>query len=226
MAESGVTTITAQQLRDDAQRLIEAVRSRVTGRLLIGIAGVPASGKSTLAGMLYESLEALSPGIAAMAPLDGFHFCNDELQRRELLDRKGAPQTFDFDRYLQAMCRVSFWHDTLRLPLYDRQLHNPCASDDRKHHVDHRARVVITEGNYLLLEQQPWTRLEGVLDEIWWLSCDVLVARQRLIERHIRGGRTRDSATAHVEKSDDLNTRLIVDQRREPSRVVAWPSGS
>jgi pantothenate kinase len=108
--------------------------------------------------------------------------------------------------------------------LYDRQRHEPVWRDTAAQRVSPEAGLIITEGNYLLLTEMPWSQLAGLLDETWWLDTPAWQARRWAIARHCRGGRTRDDAERHYERSDRLNAILVERSRRRPDRVVRLPA--
>jgi pantothenate kinase len=82
-------------------------------------------------------------------------------------------------------------------------------------------RLIITEGNYLLLDESPWRELSQVLDACWWLDTPMEVARERLLARHIRGGRSRENAQQHLARSDEPNMRRVLERRRKPDHIMA-----
>jgi pantothenate kinase len=202
-----------------ASLLHHASRLRQPRRYLLGIAGVPGAGKSTLAESLVRRINQQQPAAAAVLPMDGFHYPNAELDRLNRRHRKGAPQTFDVHGYLNLLVRAR-QGDLLIFPIYDRAQHEPVLMDRPQQRVTAATRVIVTEGNYLLLDIEPWRRLANVLDACAWLEVDPDVAAQRLIARHIRGGRSPDDAQAHYQRSDALNVRQIIQHRREPDLVL------
>lgn len=195
-------------------------------RYILGIAGLPAAGKSTLAQRLFDAIEAKEPGFAALVPMDGFHLCNRELDARGLRPFKGAPQTFDAAAYISLLERLRSPVVCEVVPMYDRALHDPRPGDAPQHHVTATTRLLITEGNYLLLDQSPWDTLANLLDETWWLDTSDDTAQQRMIDRHIRGGRSPQDARAHVQRSDADNMALVQRCQRTPTAVVTWLDAS
>ena len=120
-------------------------------------------------------------------PLDGFHLADAELARLGRLGRKGAPDTFDADGYIALLRRLRQAEPgvTVYAPAFGRQIEQPIAGSIP---VPAAVRLVITEGNYLLFDEPPWTRVRGLLDEVWWVDLEAARRRQRLVARHVKVG--------------------------------------
>lgn len=173
------------------------------GRLVVGIAGAPGSGKSTVAAELRERFG----DTAALVPMDGFHLANEQLDALGRRDRKGAPDTFDARGYVALLerCRRA-GAETVYAPRFVREIEESYGSAIA---VPPSARLVITEGNYLLLDVPPWSELGGVLDVCYHLDVDPDVRRERLIARHIAFGKSPDAARAWALGPDEANAVLI-----------------
>jgi pantothenate kinase len=182
-------------------------------RFLLGIAGPGASGKSVLAAVLLRLIGLCSGGDvnAALCPMDGFHYPNAWLdshtatgpngQPVPLRALKGSPGTFDAEAFV-ACVRAARSADGLSLPRYDRQIHDPVPDGLR---IESDDRIVIVEGNYLLLPNPPWDGIAGGLDLALYLDVSRKTVAQAMVARHVRGGRTPEDARAHFERVDRRN---------------------
>ncbi|MCD4532525.1 nucleoside/nucleotide kinase family protein [Nocardioides sp. cx-169] len=167
---------------------------------MVGLTGAPGAGKSTLAALL-----AARHG-AAVVPMDGFHLADVELARRGLRQAKGAPETFDVLGYAALLRRVRDREDLVLAPMFERDLEQPVAGALP---VRGEAELVVTEGNYLLLPEQPWPRVRAQLDTVWHVVTDEDLRLERLLARHVRFGKTPAEARAWVERVDGPNGVLI-----------------
>jgi len=185
-------------------------------RVLVGIAGVPGAGKSTLA-------EAVATAVAArglpvvVVPMDGFHLADAALARLGRLDVKGAIDTFDGAGYVALLERIRAGGETVWAPAFERELEQPVAGSIG---IAEDVRVVLTEGNYLLVPDAPWNRVRSVLDEAWFVEGDDELRRRRLVERHIRFGKSSSAAEQWVRRVDERNAALIAPTARFADRVV------
>jgi pantothenate kinase len=186
-------------------------------RAILGIAGCPAAGKSTLAELLVGGLRAAGVP-AALVPMDGFHLADAALERLGRRGRKGAIDTFDAAGYLTLLrrlrtdCRRTVW-----APGFARDLEQPIAGSIG---VDPDVRIVVTEGNYLLAEAEPWPEVRAELTETWYVELDEPARRERLIARHVEFGKAPDEARRWVSIVDDPNARLIAATRDRADLVV------
>jgi pantothenate kinase len=182
-------------------------------RRIIGIAGAPGAGKSTYAAKRVE--ESAVP--AAYLPMDGFHLADIALRRLGLLDRKGAPETFDAWGYAALLCRVREATGTVWAPGFDRGLEQPLAGAVA---IEPNVELVVTEGNYLLLDHPEWRAVREALDEVCYLDLDDAIRRQRLVARHVEFGRSTAEAEAWVMRVDDPNATLVTASRARADRWV------
>ncbi|WP_062464378.1 hypothetical protein [Demequina soli] len=185
------------------------------GRAIVGIAGIPGAGKSTLARDLVAALENAGTR-AAYLPMDGFHLSAAALARRGLAERKGAPETFDVDAFVAMLGRIRAG-EGVRAPDYDRGLHD--VVPDRLAIPTH-ATVIVTEGNYLGLRSEGWGAVRPALDELWFLDVPWDVARERLVARRIATGRAPEPAAAWVDTVDAANARLVAATRVTADLVI------
>jgi pantothenate kinase len=183
------------------------------GRAVLGIAGAPGSGKSTLAERLVD---ALGPA-AAWVPMDGFHLADAALERLGLRDRKGAPETFDALGYAALLRRLRDSQQVVWAPGFERGLEQPLAGEIA---IGPEIELVVTEGNYLLLDEPPWREVRAALDEVWFLDLDDDVRRKRLVARHIEFGKSPEEAEAWVSRVDDANAVLVLASRDRADRVL------
>ena len=174
------------------------------GRKLLGLTGPPGGGKSTLAQALLEAL----PGRAIVVPMDGFHLANAELARLGRADRKGAPDTFDSAGYVALLQRLKAQRtgEVVYAPEFHRDIEEAVAGAIA---VPSQVPLIITEGNYLLLDDGPWRDVRPLLDEVWYVDVDDALRRERLVQRHMRFGRSLEAARDWVASTDEPNARRI-----------------
>ena len=186
-------------------------------RVIVGIAGAPGSGKSTLASTLRT---AVGP-TAALVGLDGFHLAQRVLDSRGLAEVKGAPETFDAAGYLNLLARLRTPSDgTIYAPEFRREIEEPSAGAVA---VLPTAEVIITEGNYLLLDTPPWVGVRALATEVWYLDTPEDLRIQRLIERHIRYGRSPEAARERATTGSDARNAELVLASRDRADVILQP---
>lgn len=188
-------------------------------RVVLGIVGAPGAGKSTLAeGLVRAVAAAMGDDWVAHVPMDGFHLADVQLERLGALSRKGAPDTFDADGYAHLLHRVVAEPDSwVYAPGFDRTLEQPLAAAVV---VPPSARLVVTEGNYLLLPEERWERARAQLAEVWFVAGDDELRRARLVERHVRFGKSPAAALTWVEQSDEANAVAVAATADRADRVV------
>lgn len=199
--------------------LVERVRALAVDRprVLVGLAGPPGVGKSTLAAALVPALTAAGLP-AAGVPMDGYHLADVALDALGRRDRKGAPDTFDADGYRALLQRLRTETDrTVWAPAFERVLEQPLAGAVA---VPPGTRVVVTEGNYLLLPDDPWPQVRAALDEVWSLRLDEQVRTARLVARHVQFGKDPAAAQAWVAAVDEPNARRVVAAQDRADLVV------
>lgn len=190
-------------------------------RSLLGIAGAPGAGKSTYAERLARELIADGHPVALVG-MDGFHLAHALVGDLGLTAVKGAPETFDVDGYIALLRRLREpTGRTIWAPRFDRDLDDPIAAAVP---VTDDTRLVLTEGNYLLLDQGPWATIRTLLDECWFLELDPALRRERLTARHVRHGREPDEARARTIGSDEANARLVDTGRARADAILELSS--
>jgi pantothenate kinase len=183
-------------------------------RRLLGVAGPPGGGKSTYA----AGLVATAGVPAVVVPMDGFHLADVTLAGLGLLDRKGAPETFDPAGLAALLRRLRSEDGPVYAPGFDRDLEQPLAGALT---VGPEVELVVVEGNYLLLDRPAWRAVRAELDEVWYLDVPDEVRRPRLLARHVAFGKTPAEAQAWVARVDDPNAALVAATRDRADRVLA-----
>jgi pantothenate kinase len=188
-------------------------------RVLLGIAGAPGAGKTTLAERLVAAVEADGRFRAAHVPMDGFHLADVSLDRLGRRDRKGAIDTFDGWGYRAVLQRL---RDRVGEPVYapgfERVLEQPIAGSIV---IGAEVDLVVSEGNYLLVDEAPWRDAAGLFDEVWFSDAPAALLRERLIARHVAFGKAPVEAAAWVDAVDLPNAALIEPTRARADAVVA-----
>jgi len=212
-----VTPDALGRLVDRAAHLVG--RTPADRRCLLGVVGAPGGGKSTLVEALLPALATRLGQVVAHVPMDGFHLADDQLDRLGRRERKGAPDTFDVDGYAAALfrCRHDVEHDVF-VPGFERSLEQPIAAALV---VPSSARIVLTEGNYLLHDADGWDQVQPLLTECWYVDLADDVRRERLVLRHVEFGKSPKDAVAWVERVDEPNADVIARGRSRADLVLA-----
>ncbi len=182
------------------------------GRFIAALAGPPGAGKSTLAEALVEALGA----DARVVPMDGFHYDDAILNARGQRNRKGAPETFDVAGYRNLLSRLRA-EDEVAIPVFDRALELSRGSADL---VTKDHRILVTEGNYLLLNESPWTDLAGFFDLTVFIDVPEAELDYRLLDRWAFYGKTKQEARDWIDGNDMPNIRRVTQGSRAADIVV------
>ncbi len=199
--------------------LIETYEKSQNKRFLLAITGVPGAGKSTLADLLMKNTnDILKEEIAIVVPMDGYHYHDDILVEKGLLPLKGIPQTFDSQRFVMLIKEIASEKiEKLYCPSYDRDLHNPV---ERSIVIENKHKIIIIEGNYLLLDTHPWNELADLFDESWFIETAPTTTKERLISRHVLTGRSVEEALNKISSTDAPNAALIIRTRHRATKVI------
>eukprot|EP00029_Vermamoeba_vermiformis_P001186 TRINITY_DN11351_c0_g1_i1.p1 TRINITY_DN11351_c0_g1~~TRINITY_DN11351_c0_g1_i1.p1 ORF type:complete len:236 (+),score=38.48 TRINITY_DN11351_c0_g1_i1:40-708(+) len=212
------------------RELADELVSKLNGkqRLLVGIAGVPGSGKSTAAKEISRIINEEHPNIAVVVPMDGFHYYRSELDAmpnpKEAHDRRGAPFTFNAEKFHQLLKQIKET-GSAKAPSFDHSVKDPKENDIV---VAPENKIIIVEGNYLFLEEKTWNNITDLFDERWFVDCDIDEAMKRVFVRHVKhigfseevskqriAGNDRPNAVMIVEKGRNRATRIIKSQADE-----------
>lgn len=194
------------------------------GRAVLGITGSPGAGKTTLAEALTARAAAMFAGegqepVAVHVPMDGFHLSNSTLDRLGLRDRKGAAETFDGWGFLALLRRLLVETDhTVYAPGFDRAVDEGVTGQVA---APPSARLIVVEGNYLLLDRQPWSQVADVLAETWFCETPEAERVHRLVTRHEAGGRAPDAALDWATTVDGGNAALVEVTRPRADLVIS-----
>jgi pantothenate kinase len=205
---------------------MDEVRARVDAltaagaRRILGLTGAPGAGKSTLARQLVEH----AGESAVLVPMDGFHLANTELKRLGRSQRKGAEDTFDSAGYVALLRRLRDQRapEIVYAPEFRREIEESIGGAIP---VFPEHRLIVTEGNYLLLDTGHWSDIRPLIDEIWYLDIEPDLRLERLISRHIEYGREEAAAREWVARSDERNAVLIASTSARADLIIR-PSAS
>ncbi len=197
-----------------AAELADLIRQKAgkQGRFITALAGPPGAGKSTLAEALVQ---ALGQG-ARVVPMDGFHYDDAVLNARGLRSRKGAPETFDVQGFLHLMRRLRAGGE-VAIPVFDRRMELSRAAADVVTDAD---RLLIVEGNYLLLDEPPWRDLAPLFDLTVMIEVDEAELDRRLLDRWAQFGKTPAASRAWIDGNDMLNIRRVTHGSRRADVVM------
>jgi pantothenate kinase len=211
----------AETLKGIAEAVMERSLSQPSNlRFLVGIAGGPAAGKTTIAGLLADEINRIAGSRRAIViPMDGFHKKSAVLQIEGLLHFKGTPETFDVEAFWNFLLRLKRFERCFCGPDYSRELHDVV---DGAYEVGGED-IAIVEGNYLYLDRDIWRNIRALLDLKLFIEVDLETAIKRLRLRHLRGGKSPEEMEQHMTRVDLPNFRLIEATRSVADRIIRAP---
>lgn len=182
---------------------------------MVGIGGTPGAGKSTLAEELRRDLVARGES-AVVVPMDGYHFDDIILNARGHRPRKGAPYTYDVAGFQHLLKRIKAREPDIAIPVFDRTMELSRAAAEI---ISADTRFILIEGNYLLLDEEPWSRLRPLFDFTVFIEVPFEELERRLIKRWLDLGFDMAYAKNWIASNDELNIRHVLSHRL-PSDVV------
>jgi pantothenate kinase len=184
-------------------------------RFIVAIAGPPGSGKSTLAERLHE---VLPEDASAVVPMDGFHFDDIILNSRGLRSRKGAPETFDHAGFAALLKRIRAGEPEIAIPVFDRSMELSRAGAAV---IGPGVKFILVEGNYLLLDEEPWASLAGLFDFSIFVDVPRFELERRLMERWRGLGKSDEDARTWIASNDLPNIERVLARRKKADLVIS-----
>ena len=190
-----------------------ATRAKDGRRVIAALAGAPGSGKSTVAEALAEQLNSGAPGRASVLPMDGYHYDDLHLVPAGLRPRKGAPDTFDVGGLYHTLHRIRARdEESVAIPVFDRDIEIARAGARM---IPAEVPIIIVEGNYLLLDRAPWSRLRPLFDVAVLVDVPEPVLRARLTARWQHYDLTPDEIAWKLDGNDLPNGRVVIAESRD-----------
>ncbi|EEF41398.1 putative uridine kinase C227.14 [Ricinus communis] len=218
-----------------AERILPAAAAASNPNLkhIVGLAGPPGAGKSTIASEVVRRVNKIwpqkassfdsqvkPPDVAAVLPMDGFHLYRSQLDAMENPDeahaRRGAPWTFSPTLLLECLKKLRN-EGSVYAPSFDHGVGDP-VEDDIFVSLQHK--VIIVEGNYLLLGEGAWKDISSMFDEKWYIDVDIDTAMERVLKRHISTGKPPDVAKWRIDYNDRPNAELIIKSRKNADLII------
>jgi pantothenate kinase len=188
--------------------LASLIRQKAAGasRFMVGIAGPPGAGKSTISAGLQKIL-SVEHESSVVVPMDGFHFDDIVLNARGHRPRKGAPHTFDVRGFEVLLKRIRSSEPEIAIPVFDRTLELSRAGADI---IEASTKYILVEGNYLLLQQSPWDQLKSLFDFTIFLNVSIDELERRLMGRILAHGHSEAYAKNWIASNDMLNIEIVL----------------
>jgi pantothenate kinase len=185
------------------------------GRTIIGIVGKPGAGKSQLSSFLMDNLPKDE---ASLLPMDGYHLSNKVLADLGRADRKGAPDTFDSSGFSALLDRISkASNEEIYYPIFHREFEESYAAEGV---ISPKTKLIITEGNYLLLDQGGWATIRSHLTESWYVGVNDELRLERLVDRHHQFGKEREVAHEWAHGTDERNAEVVEGTKKLADFIV------
>lgn len=200
--------------------LVDRGRGLLSGnlRVALGMAGGPGTGKSTLAVEVAAQLNRETPGFAAYVPMDGFHMKHAKLEALGTAHEKGMPHTFEGAAFADFLARLKSATGPVSGPGYSRKVEDVV---EDAFTVDAGVKLLVVEGNYLLLGTPPWDRIRPLLDFAVFINVPRETVRARLLRRHAEEGLfTDDRNREHIERVDLANYDLVSRSRSRADLAI------
>jgi len=219
--------IESKSMRDTYQELADYLVKRAKGldetpsKYIVALAGCPGSGKSTTAHAVCDLVNQSLPNTCAVLPMDGFHLYRRELDLmenpKEAHERRGAPWTFNPSGLISVLKTLREKGEA-KAPSFDHAVGDPV---EEAIELPHEVKVVILEGNYVLMSDGEWEGVRGLVDELWFLDVDMEQAMERVVRRHMAvWGWPEERARARVAYNDQPNAELIFESKENADRVI------
>jgi pantothenate kinase len=201
---------------EDALKRIRDLQAKGSERIIIGVVGKPGAGKSTLTSYLLDNLASDK---AVLVPMDGYHLSNKLLAEHGSSDRKGAFDTFDATGFSELIKRIKFdLESDIYFPIFHREIEESIVAEGV---VLKATKLVITEGNYLLLDKHGWQDVSSFLTESWYIEIDDNLRWERLMARSIKYGRTPEVAHTWTHGSDEVNAKVVESTKSKADVILA-----
>ncbi|HPY42700.1 MAG TPA: hypothetical protein PLM98_19395, partial [Thiolinea sp.] len=203
---------------------LAALAQSTQQRLLIGLAGLPGSGKTTLAKQLQSDFLKQHPqNSMQVLSMDGFHLSKAQLSAfpdpERAFARRGAPWTFDAAGFVQKLSQLKAGQSKVTWPIFEHSVGDPMADALV---IEPSCQIILVEGLYILYREAAWAGLEGLWDETWYLDTPLELAQTRLVQRHQQAwGISYEAALERVLSSDAKNAALVASLRDQADYLIA-----